>query len=190
MIEVRVELFSPGGDLYAHDAGGGLRHAGMCTPGRRAFRGLRRFRRVAGLELGVERSRPELATRIQDAEPKAVIWASCGLEPKGGGFFIKGLKTDESLAVSGRAGPIEYQPMLKEAFEIVEKPPVPEICGQTAKISGESMQTTTRTSSRAGPRRFGLGRGSAQGYTRGLRAGGSHRPTLCAGHPRPFSKPS
>ena len=27
---------------------------------------------------------PELATRIQDAGPKAVIWASCGLEPKGG----------------------------------------------------------------------------------------------------------
>lgn len=27
--------------------------------------------------------RPELATRIRDAQPKAVIWASCGIEPKG-----------------------------------------------------------------------------------------------------------
>eukprot|EP00438_Fugacium_kawagutii_P026678 Skav231885 [mRNA] locus=scaffold54:335104:337277:- [translate_table: standard] len=26
---------------------------------------------------------PELATRIKDAAPKAVIWASCGVEPKG-----------------------------------------------------------------------------------------------------------
>ena len=29
------------------------------------------------------RPRPELATRIKDAQPKAVIWASCGVEPKG-----------------------------------------------------------------------------------------------------------
>lgn len=27
--------------------------------------------------------RPELATRIKDAQPKALIWASCGVEPKG-----------------------------------------------------------------------------------------------------------
>ncbi|CAK9043786.1 unnamed protein product [Durusdinium trenchii] len=57
---------------------------------------------------------PELATRIRDAEPKAVIWASCGLEPK---------------------GPIAYQPMLKEAFEILSWKPAVSLCKQRPELA-------------------------------------------------------
>ncbi|CAE7768849.1 ACSS3, partial [Symbiodinium necroappetens] len=52
---------------------------------------------------------PELATRLEDFQPKAIIWASCGLEPK---------------------GPVEYQPMIKEALELVETTPSVRICKQ------------------------------------------------------------
>ncbi|CAE7798278.1 ACSS3 [Symbiodinium sp. CCMP2592] len=52
---------------------------------------------------------PELATRLEDFQPKAIIWSSCGLEPK---------------------GPVEYQPMIKEALELVEMTPSVRICKQ------------------------------------------------------------
>ncbi len=44
----------------------------------------------------------ELATRIDDAEPRVILWASCGLEP-------------------GRI--VEYKPLLDEALEIAEHAP-------------------------------------------------------------------
>lgn len=59
---------------------------------------------------------PELATRIRDAQPKAVIWASCGIEPK---------------------GPISYQPMLTEAFEILDSKPPVSLCKQRPELPAD-----------------------------------------------------
>ena len=74
---------------------GSLCHVGLCTLGSSAFRGLWWLCGAAGLDMAATgfqndtfvrfgyTPRPELATRIKDAQPKALIWASCGVEPKG-----------------------------------------------------------------------------------------------------------
>ena len=72
--------------LHADGAGGGDRHARLRAHRRDPFGGVRRLRRAS-----------ELATRIDDAKPKVILSASCGIEP-------------------GRV--VAYKPLLDEAIEL------------------------------------------------------------------------
>jgi len=77
---------------------------------------------------------PELASRFDDARPKAVIAASCGIE---------GAKV------------LPYQPILKDAYSLAKNPPVHTIYWQreqhVADVSGEGDHDWDEVTSKASP---------------------------------------
>jgi propionyl-CoA synthetase len=115
--------------LHADGARGGDRDARLRAHRRGAQRRVRRVRAK------------ELATRIDDAKPKVIVSASCGIEPK---------RT------------IEYKPLLDEAIELAAckpewcvDPPRPQVRGDA--VEGRDLDWTRRSRGRA--RRLRPGRG-------------------------------